>query len=62
MILRVFLHLSIREVCFTNTFLWVIRRTSSLDSKYGSAVDRKLFFAYVNITFKVMHRNIFAPQ
>ena len=30
MILRLFLHLSIRVVCFTNTFVWVISRTSNL--------------------------------
>ena len=52
--LRLFLHLSIRLVCFTNTFLSVISRTSSRDSKHGSAVYQKVMFCIelVNITFK----------
>ena len=54
MILRLFLHLSIRVVCFTNTFLSVISRTLSRDSKHGSAVYQKVMFCIelVNITFK----------
>ena len=54
MILRLFLHFSIRVVCFTNTFLSVISRTSSRDSKHSSAVNQKVMFfiELVNITFK----------
>ena len=54
MILRLFLHLSIRVVCFTNAFVWVISRNSSCESKHGSAVKQKLKFCieFVNITFK----------
>ena len=54
MILRLFLHLSIRVVCFTNTFVWVISSTSSRDSEHGSAVKQKvkLCIEFVNITFK----------
>ena len=54
MILRLFLHLSIRVVCFTNTLVWMISRTSSRDSKHGSAVKQKVKFCieFVNITFK----------
>ena len=53
MILRLFLHLSIREVCFTNAFVWVISRTLSRESKHGSAVKQKLKLCieFVNITF-----------
>ena len=41
-------------VCFTNTFLSVISRISSRDSKHGSAVYQKVMFCIelVNITFK----------
>ena len=54
MILLLFLHLSIRVVCFTNTFLSIISRTSSRDSKHGSAVYQKVMFCIelVSITFK----------
>ena len=54
MILLLFLHLSIIVVCFTNTFLSVISRTSSRDSKHGSAVYQMVMFCIelVNITFK----------
>ena len=52
MILVLFLHLSIRVivVCFSNTFVWVISRTSNHDS----AVQQKVKFCieFVNITFK----------
>ena len=49
MILRLILHLSIRVVCFTNTFPWV-----TSDSKHSTAVEQKVMFSLelVNITFK----------
>ena len=46
---------SLKFLNFTNTFLWVISRTSkSRDSKYGSAIWKKVMFCIesVNITYK----------
>ena len=38
------MHLSIKVVCFTNTFVWVISRTSSRDKV-------RFCIEFVNITF-----------
>ena len=49
-----FWHLSIWVECFTITFLSVISRTSSRDSKHCSAIYQKVMFCIelVNISFK----------
>ena len=53
MILRLFLELSIKVVCFTNTFLWVNSRTSSLLIVNMAVKENQMYcIELVNITFK----------
>ena len=51
MILRLFMHLSIRVVCFTNSFPWV-----TSDSKHSTAVEQKVMLCreLVNIYIQTL--------